>query len=57
VLVDDVFTDPEWLDGWRGELVDLELLLVGVVVPLRVLEERESARAIESSGRRVLRSM
>jgi chloramphenicol 3-O phosphotransferase len=44
LLVDDVFIDPEWLDGWRSELVDLELLLVGVVAPLHVLEQRESAR-------------
>jgi chloramphenicol 3-O phosphotransferase len=44
VLVDDVFIDPEWLDSWRRELGDLEFLLVGVVAPLHVLEERESAR-------------
>jgi chloramphenicol 3-O phosphotransferase len=44
VLVDDVFIDPEWLAGWRSELADLELLLVGVFAPLPVLEKRERAR-------------
>ena len=37
VLVDDVFVDPAWLDGWRAELTDVPLLLVGVVAPLDVL--------------------
>jgi chloramphenicol 3-O phosphotransferase len=44
VLVDDVFIDPEWLDGWRTQLEGLELLLVGVLAPLPVLEERERVR-------------
>lgn len=30
LLVDDVFIDPAWLDGWRTELAGVELLLVGV---------------------------
>jgi chloramphenicol 3-O phosphotransferase len=49
LLVDDVFIDPAWPDEWRRELADLELLLVGVVAPLHVLEERERAR-----GNRIL---
>jgi len=44
LLVDDVFIDPAWPDEWRRELADLELLLVGVVAPLHVLEARERAR-------------
>jgi chloramphenicol 3-O phosphotransferase len=44
MLVDDVFVDRAWLDGWRRELRGIECLLVGVVAPLDVLEERESAR-------------
>jgi chloramphenicol 3-O phosphotransferase len=44
VLVDDVFIDPTWLDGWRTELADVELLLVGVMAPAEVLAERERAR-------------
>jgi chloramphenicol 3-O phosphotransferase len=41
VLVDDVFIDRSWLDGWRAELAGLDWLLVGVRAPLPVLEERE----------------
>jgi chloramphenicol 3-O phosphotransferase len=44
LLVDDVFIDRSWLDGWREELADLECLLVGVLAPLPVLEERERTR-------------
>jgi chloramphenicol 3-O phosphotransferase len=50
VLVDDVFVDPTWLDGWRGELAGLDWLLVGVVAPLHVLEERERARGNRIAG-------
>ena len=50
VLVDDVFIDPEWLDGWRRELLGLEWLLVGVLAPLEVLEERETARGNRIAG-------
>ena len=50
VLVDDVFIEPAWLDGWRVELVDVEWLLVGVVAPLHVLEEREVARGNRIAG-------
>jgi chloramphenicol 3-O phosphotransferase len=50
MLVDDVFVDPDWLDGWRGELSGLEWLLVGVLAPLHVLEERESARGNRIRG-------
>ena len=50
VLVDDVFVDPGWLDGWRSELSGLEWLLVGVLAPLDVLEERESARGNRIRG-------
>lgn len=50
LLVDDVFVDPAWLDGWRTELTDIELLLVGVVAPLHVLEERERARGNRIAG-------
>jgi chloramphenicol 3-O phosphotransferase len=44
VIVDDVFIDPEWLQAWRNELGEIELLLVGVVAPIDVLEDRERAR-------------
>jgi chloramphenicol 3-O phosphotransferase len=44
MLVDDVFIDPAWLEGWRSELAGLEWLLVGVLAPVDVLEEREAAR-------------
>ncbi len=50
MLVDDVFVDPAWLDGWRSELDGLEYLLVGVVAPLDVLEERERARGNRITG-------
>ena len=50
VLVDDVFIDPTWLDGWRSELVGLSWLLVGVFAPLEVLEERERARGNRIAG-------
>jgi chloramphenicol 3-O phosphotransferase len=50
MLVDDVFVDPAWLDGWRGELDGLECLLVAVVAPLDVLEERERARGNRIAG-------
>jgi chloramphenicol 3-O phosphotransferase len=50
VLVDDVFIDPAWLDGWRSELTGIELLLVGVVAPTYVLEERERARGNRIAG-------
>jgi chloramphenicol 3-O phosphotransferase len=50
VLVDDVFIDPAWLDGWREELAGLEWLLVGVLAPLEVLEERETARGNRIAG-------
>jgi chloramphenicol 3-O phosphotransferase len=50
LLVDDVFIDRAWFDGWRTELADLELLLVGVTAPLHVLEERERARGNRVSG-------
>ena len=50
LLVDDVFVDPAWLDAWRTALTDVELLLVGVVAPLHVLEEREAARGNRIAG-------
>ena len=50
MVVDDVFVDSAWLDGWRSELKGLECLLVGVVAPLDVLEERESARGNRIAG-------
>jgi chloramphenicol 3-O phosphotransferase len=50
VLVDDVFIDPAWLDGWRAELVGLEWRLVGVFAPVEVLEERERARGNRIAG-------
>jgi chloramphenicol 3-O phosphotransferase len=50
VLVDDVFIDPAWLEGWRTELADIDLLLVGVVAPLHVLEEREASRGNRIPG-------
>jgi len=49
VLADDVFVDRSWLDDWRSQLDGLEWLLVGVVAPVDVLEERERAR-----GNRIL---
>jgi len=49
VLADDVFIDPGWLDDWRSQLDGLEWLLVGVLVSIDVLEERERAR-----GNRIL---
>jgi chloramphenicol 3-O phosphotransferase len=50
MVVDDVFVDPSWLEGWRSELAGLEWLLVGVMAPLDVLEERESARGNRIAG-------
>jgi chloramphenicol 3-O phosphotransferase len=50
ILVDDVFIDPAWLDGWRSELTGLNWLLVGVFAPLEVLEERETARRNRIAG-------
>jgi chloramphenicol 3-O phosphotransferase len=50
VLVDDVFIEPAWLDEWRVELTDVELLLVGVMAPPHVLEERETARGNRIAG-------
>jgi len=50
LLVDDVFIEPAWLDGWRSELTEIELLLVGVMAPLHVLEEREAARGNRIAG-------
>jgi chloramphenicol 3-O phosphotransferase len=50
MLVDDVFVDPAWLEGWRSELAGLGWLLVGVVAPLDVLEERERARGNRVAG-------
>ena len=49
VLVDDVFIDPAWLAAWRRELEGLDWLLVGVMAPTDVLDERERAR-----GNRIL---
>ena len=50
VLVDDVFVDPAWLDGWRSELAGLSWILVGVFAPVEVLEERERARGNRIAG-------
>ena len=50
LIVDDVFIDRRWLDGWRAELAGLEWLLVGVVAPLPVLEERERNRGNRIRG-------
>lgn len=50
VLVDDVFVDPAWLDGWRSELTGVNWLLVGVFAPLPVLEERERLRGNRIAG-------
>ena len=50
LLVDDVFIDRAWLDGWRSELEDVESLLVGVFAPADVLEERERARGNRIAG-------
>jgi len=50
VLVDDVFVDPAWLDEWRAALAGLEWLLVGVMGPLAVLQERERARGNRITG-------
>jgi chloramphenicol 3-O phosphotransferase len=50
VLVDDVFIDRRWLDGWRTELAGLEWLLVGVFAPLPVLEQRERSRGNRIAG-------
>ncbi|HEX4929102.1 MAG TPA: hypothetical protein VFV62_00225, partial [Gaiellaceae bacterium] len=50
VLVDDVFVDRAWLDAWRDALAGLEWLLVGVVAPLDVVEERERARGNRIAG-------
>jgi chloramphenicol 3-O phosphotransferase len=50
LLVDDVFIDASWLDAWRSQLVGVELLLVGVVAPVGVLEERETARGNRIAG-------
>ena len=50
MLVDDVLVEPQWLEGWRRELADLEWLLVGVFAPLPVLEERERIRGNRIAG-------
>ena len=50
LLVDDVFIDTGWLDAWRDELAGLEWLLVGIVAPLPVLEERERIRGNRIEG-------
>lgn len=50
VLVDDVFIDRRWLDAWRSELAGLEWLLVGVLAPVSVLEERERTRGNRIAG-------
>jgi chloramphenicol 3-O phosphotransferase len=50
VLVDDVFIDPGWLDDWRRELDGVEWLLVGVLAPAHVLDERERARGNRIAG-------
>src|SRR5262245_15238195 len=50
LLVDDVFIDSAWLDGWRTELTSVEVLLVGVMAPLHVLEERGAARGNRIEG-------
>ncbi len=50
VLVDDVFVDPGWLDEWRRELDGLDWLLVGVLAPVEVLDEREAARGNRIAG-------
>lgn len=50
LVVDDVFVDPAWLAAWRNALAGLEWLLVGVVAPLDVLEERERARGNRIAG-------
>ena len=50
LLVDDVFIDRRWLDGWRDKLAGLEWLLVGVLAPLPVLEERERIRGNRITG-------
>jgi chloramphenicol 3-O phosphotransferase len=50
MLVDDVFIDRRWLDGWRAELAGLEWLFVGVLAPLPVLEERERNRGNRIAG-------
>ncbi len=50
LVVDDVFLERQWLDAWRDELGDLEWLLVGVLAPLPVLEERERLRGNRITG-------
>jgi chloramphenicol 3-O phosphotransferase len=50
VIVDDVFIDRLWLDAWRKDLVGLDWLLVGVLAPLKVLEERERIRGNRIAG-------
>jgi chloramphenicol 3-O phosphotransferase len=50
MLVDDVFVDRTWLDGWRSELAGLRWLLVAVVAPLGALEERERTRGNRVRG-------
>ena len=50
LLVDDVFVDPGWLDGWREELEGVDWLLVGVTAPLAALERREEERGNRIAG-------
>jgi chloramphenicol 3-O phosphotransferase len=50
VLVDDVFVDSAWLEDWRQVLVGVAWVLVGVLAPLEVLEERERARGDRIAG-------
>jgi chloramphenicol 3-O phosphotransferase len=50
VLVDDVFIDPTWLDEWRAVLAGIEWRLVGVIAPVDVLQQRETARGNRIPG-------
>ena len=38
------------LDAWRAELTGIDWLLVGVLAPLEVLEERQQARGNRIAG-------
>lgn len=50
VVADDLFLEREWYDGWRRDLSGLRALVVGVVAPLEVVEERERGRGDRLRG-------
>lgn len=48
LVIDEMLLAPDLLPVWMDALAGLEVLLVGVMCPLSVAEEREVARGNES---------